>query len=107
MLRHKMVTAITFGFRALVWSSVMWRYAFPTTSIAVLSRLSPWAIAFSSSVSVTAFMCSSIQDLGGAGCAANGGYADVVAVRQFLERSALCAPSGGLFLLRGVETRRP
>jgi hypothetical protein len=31
---------------------------------------------------------------------AHGGYAAVVAVRQFLQRSALRAPSGGLFLLR-------
>jgi hypothetical protein len=32
--------------------------------------------------------------------AANGGYADVVAAGEFVERSALRAPSGGLFLLR-------
>src|SRR3954453_17568005 len=31
--------------------------------------------------------------------AAHGGYAAVVAVGQFLQRSALRAPSGGLFLL--------
>src|SRR5215472_18844934 len=34
-----------------------------------------------------------------AGGAARGGYAAVVAVRQFPQRSALCAPSGGLFPL--------
>jgi hypothetical protein len=31
--------------------------------------------------------------------AANGGYADVVAAREFVERSALRAASGGFFLL--------
>jgi hypothetical protein len=31
--------------------------------------------------------------------AANGGYADVVAAGEFVERSALRAPSGGLFLV--------
>ena len=34
------------------------------------------------------------------GGAADRGYADVVAARQFLQRSALRAPSGGLFPLR-------
>jgi hypothetical protein len=46
-------------------------------------------------------------DLRGAGSAAHGGDAAVVAVRQFLQRRALRAPSGGLFLLCGREGRGP
>ena len=37
--------------------------------------------------------------------AAHGGYAAVVAVGQFLQRSALRAASGGLFLLRRCESK--
>jgi hypothetical protein len=37
--------------------------------------------------------------------AADGRYADVVAVRQFSQRRALRAPSGGLFPLRWAESR--
>ena len=42
---------------------------------------------------------------GGPRGAAHGGNAAVVAVGQFLQRSALRAPSGGLFLLRRGERR--
>ena len=43
----------------------------------------------------------------GSGRAPDGRYADVVAVCQFLQRRALRAASGGLFLLRRVERRGP
>jgi len=39
--------------------------------------------------------------------AAHGGYAAVVAFGQFLQRSALRAPSGGLFLLGRCQGRGP
>jgi hypothetical protein len=43
----------------------------------------------------------------GTGGAAHGRYAAVVAVGQFLQRSALLTPSGGLFLLRWCQRRGP
>src|SRR5208282_4980948 len=42
---------------------------------------------------------------GGACVAADGGHADIVAVRQFLQRSALCVPSGSLFPLLRSQGR--